>query len=49
MRGTVRVAKSDISGAEQDLQHTIDLQPDNPAAYTRLGDVRVLQRRFADA
>jgi tetratricopeptide (TPR) repeat protein len=49
MRGTVRVSKSDIAGAETDLQHTIELEPKNAVAYTRLADVRVLQRRFPEA
>lgn len=49
MRGTVRITRGDISGAESDLQQTIHLQTGNALAYARLADVRVLQRRFPEA
>jgi tetratricopeptide (TPR) repeat protein len=38
-----------MAGAEKDLQHTIELEPKNAVAYTRLGDVRFMQKRFPDA
>jgi Flp pilus assembly protein TadD len=39
----------DLPGAEKDLQHTIELEPKNVMAYSRLGNVRVLQHRPAEA
>jgi tetratricopeptide (TPR) repeat protein len=49
MKGTSLLSKRDASGAEQDLQRAITLDPKNAIAYARLADVRVLQGRFADA
>ena len=49
MRGTLRIKRGDLTGAEEDLRRIIGMDPKNAIAYTRLGDVRAFQKRFAEA
>jgi tetratricopeptide (TPR) repeat protein len=49
MRGMSRMKKGDAPGAESDLRRAIELDPRNAAAHAQLGDLRLLQKRFADA
>jgi len=49
MRGTLRIKRGDLTGAEEDLRRTIRMDPKNAIAYTRLGDLRAFQKRFAEA
>lgn len=49
LRGMVRLKKGDLPGAEEDLQQAIALDSKSAIVYTRLGDVRFLQKRFTQA
>src|SRR5260370_39940091 len=39
----------DPLGAEKDFRRSMELAPENASAYTRLGDLRLVQKRFAEA
>jgi tetratricopeptide (TPR) repeat protein len=49
MRGTLRIKRGDLAGAEADLHTTIEMDPKNAMAHSRLGDIRAYQKRFAEA
>jgi cellulose synthase operon protein C len=49
LRGIARMKKGDTQGAESDLRKSSELDPKNATTYTRLGDLRLLQKRYADA
>jgi len=49
MRGTLRIKRGNLIGAEADLRTTIGMDPKNALAYSRLGDVRAFQKRPAEA
>jgi Flp pilus assembly protein TadD len=37
------------AGAESDLNHAIAIAPQNPAGYARMGDMRMAQKKYAEA
>lgn len=43
------LAREDAAGAEKDFDEAIKLAPQDPAPYTRLGDLRAAQQRFSEA
>jgi tetratricopeptide (TPR) repeat protein len=49
LRATARVSLRDPVGGEADLHKAIELAPQNPTGYSRLGDLRFAQKRFNDA
>ena len=49
LRGIARMKKGDAQGAESDLRKSSELDPKNATAYTRLGDMRLLQKRNGEA
>lgn len=49
LHGVARMRGGDASGAEKDFRRSMELAPENAGAYTRLGDLRLTQKRFVDA
>jgi len=49
LRGTGRLKRGDPRARETDFRQAIALEPRTVIAYTRLGDVRFLQKRFTQA
>lgn len=49
LRGIARMKKGDAQGAESDLRKSSELDPKNATTSTRLGDLRLLQKRYAEA
>jgi len=45
----VEARRGDFVAAEADLRKAIELAPHDPLAYTRLGEVRVLQEKYKEA
>ena len=41
--------QGDTAGAEADLNHLAQVAPQNPTVYAKLGDLRLSQKRIADA
>lgn len=42
-------SKGDAAGAEQDLKKAIEISPQDPAVYERMGDLRAAEKQFAEA
>ena len=41
--------KKDLPGTEADLKRAISAAPQNPAGYSRLGDLRLSEKKFDEA
>ena len=48
-RAMVKFFRTDDEGAEADLKKAIELAPQNPLGYTRMGDLRASQRKYKEA
>jgi Flp pilus assembly protein TadD len=46
---TARINQGDAAGAEADLNHLLQLAPDHPRPYLKLGQLRVSQKRYNEA
>jgi tetratricopeptide (TPR) repeat protein len=46
---TARMNRGDATGAEADLKHLIQVSPESPLGYTRLGQLRALTKRWNEA
>jgi cellulose synthase operon protein C len=49
LRGIAEARMKDYASAEADFRKAIELAPQDPVAYTRLGDVRIAQANYSDA
>ncbi len=46
---TARINQNDAAGAEADLKQLIQVAPQNPLGYTKLGQLRAFTKRFPEA
>lgn len=49
LRGSGKLGRNDVNGAEADFQKAISLAPGSPAGYSRLGFLRLSQKSYPDA
>lgn len=49
LRGLAETREANYALAETDFKKSIQLAPQDPLAYVRLGDMRVVQQRYSDA
>jgi tetratricopeptide (TPR) repeat protein len=48
-RAAAQVMREDLAGAETDLKKSIELAPNSPLPYARLGRIRFDQKRWNEA
>jgi tetratricopeptide (TPR) repeat protein len=49
LHGEALLMKKDQAGAEADLKRAITVAPDDASAYARMGDLRVVQKKYDEA